>query len=249
MSDILVLAELRNLRRYAFCLLGNNHLSDIAVEAAINSLVSDVHEVAGQSISRLELYRRVNEAARTSLRASKVSAIVGSGLHARLLGLPEEQRQVAVLHSVIGLPLIDVASIIGGSEQRVSCLFAAALMGLRRKPMTVLIIEDEALIANELQSIVTGLGLSVAGMARNREEALRIAGTSRPQLIFADYGLRGDTGVEVVKAIREHLNAGVIYVTSHPDAVAAAQKVGDIVIPKPFNAMAVERAVQTHLAA
>jgi CheY-like chemotaxis protein len=247
MTEILALAELRNLRRYAFCLLGNSHLSDMAVETALNSLVYDVQEA--RTISRLDLYRRVNEAARTSLRVGKVSAAVGSGLHARLLRLSEQQRQVASLHAVIGLPFCDIASIMSSSEEQVSRLYASSLLALRRKPMAVLIIEDEALIAHELQAIVTSLGLSVAGMARNRAEALRIAGHSKPQLILADYKLRGDTGVDVVKAIRERLDANVIYVTAHPDAVAAAQEEGDIIISKPFNIRTVERAVQTHLAA
>jgi hypothetical protein len=41
MTETLVLAELRNLRRYAFCILGNRFVSDMAVEAAINKLVSE----------------------------------------------------------------------------------------------------------------------------------------------------------------------------------------------------------------
>ncbi len=245
MTEILALAELRNLRRYAFCLLGNRHLSDMAVEAALNTLASDVRKASGVSISRLDLYKRVSDAARTSLRVGKVSAAVGSGLHARLLRLSEEQRQVSVLHTIIGLPFCDVAAIMSATEDYVSRTYASSLLALRHKPMAVLIIEDEALIAQELQAIVTSLGLSVAGMARNRAEALRIAGHSKPKLILADYKLRGDTGVDVVKAIRESFDANVIYVTAHPDAVAAAQEEGDIIIAKPFNVRTVQRAVQT----
>jgi CheY-like chemotaxis protein len=249
MTEILALAELRNLRRYAFCLLGNCRLSDIAVETALNTLVSDVLSVSGRAISRLDLYRRVNEAARLSLRKGKVTAAVGSGLHSRLLRLNEEQRQVTALHAVIGLPYGDIASIMQTSETHVRLLYASSLIALRHKPMAVLIIEDEALIARELQQIVTNLGLVVAGMARNRAEALQIAGRAKPQLILADYKLKGDTGVEVVKAIRESVDANVIYVTAHPEAVAAAREERDMIIAKPFNTRMVERAVQTHLAA
>jgi CheY-like chemotaxis protein len=249
MIETLVLAELRNLRRYAFCLLGNRSLSDIAVESAINMLISDVRAVSGHTISRLDLYRKVGEAARANLGPSNVAAAFGSGLHPRLLRLSEEQRQVTALHAVIGLPYGDVASIMSVGENRVRSLYTASLLALRNKPLAVLIIEDDAPIAYELQEIVTNLGLSVAGTARNRTEALLIAGQSKPELILADYKLRGETGVEVVKAIRENLDAGVIYVTAHPDAVDAAREKGDIVIPKPFSRRAFERAVQTHLAA
>jgi CheY-like chemotaxis protein len=250
MIETLVLAELRNLRRYAFCLLGNRSLSDMVVESALNMVVSDVLAVSGHAISRLDLYRKVNEAACANLGRSNVVAPFGSGLHSRLLRLTEEQRQVAALHAVIGFPYGDVASIMSVSERRVRSIYSASLLALRNKPLAVLIIEDEALIAHELQEIVTNLGLSVAGTARNRTEALLIAGQSKPQLILADYKLRGETGVDVVKAIRENLDAGVIYVTAHPDAVVdAACEKGDIIIPKPFNRRAFERAVQTHLAA
>jgi DNA-binding response OmpR family regulator len=86
-------------------------------------------------------------------------------------------------------------------------------------------------------------------MAKNRAEALRIAGQSKPQLILADYKLKGDTGVDVVKAIRENMDADVIYVTAHPDAVAAQGEKGDLIISKPFNSRSVRQAVETHLAA
>ncbi len=249
MTEILALAELRNLRRYAFCLLGNRILSDSAVETALNTLVLDVRSVSGRSISRLDLYRKVNEAARTSVKRSNVTAAVASGLHARLLRLPEEQRQVAALHSVLGFPYGDVASILDRGEDYVRQTYALSLLALRQKPAAVLIIEDEGLIARELQDIITNLGLVVAGMAKNRAEALRIAGQSKPQIILADYKLKGDTGVDVVKAIRENMDANVIYVTAHPETVAALGEKRDLIIPKPFNIRAVRRAVELHLAA
>ncbi len=248
MTEILALAELRNLRRYAFCLLGNRILSDSAVETALNTLAVDIRPVSGRSISRLDLYRKVNEAARTSVKQTNVTAVAGSGLNARLLRLSEEQRQVAVLHAVIGFPCGDVASILGTSEDYVRQTYALALLALRKK-LAVLIIEDEGLIARELQDILTNLGFVVAGMAKNRAEALRIAGQSRPQLILADYKLKGDTGVDVVKAIRENMDANVIYVTAHPEAVAALGEKRDLIIPKPFNVRAVRHAVEMHLAA
>jgi CheY-like chemotaxis protein len=249
MTESLALAELKNLRRYAFCLLGNRILSEAAVEAALKALAPDIGPAFGRAMSRLDLYRQVNQTARTALRKSNVTAAAGSGLHARMLRLPEEQRQVAALHAAIGLPCGDVASILDVSEEYVRQTYALSLLALQRKPAAVLIIEDEALIARELQQIVTKLGLVVAGMAKNRAEALRIAGQSKPQLILADYMLKGDTGVDVVKAIRENQDANVIYITAHPEAVAAMGEERDLIVSKPFSLRAVRQAVETHLAA
>ena len=248
MSEILALAELRNLRRYAYCILGNRRLSDIAVETALNGLVTDVISVSGRTISRLDLYRKVNEAAFAT--SSNVSAGAASGLYAQFQRLSKEQRKIAALRAVIGLPYSDIASIMDMPEKAVRRTYCEALLTLRDKPAAVLIIEDEVFIALDIQQIVRNLGLSVAGIAKNRAEALRIAELAKPKLILADYRLRGDTGVEVVKAIREQMNASVIYVTSHPDEVAATRdREADLVIAKPFNPRALAAAVQTHLAA
>lgn len=249
MNETLALAELRNLRRYAYCVLGNRRLSDIAVEAALNSLVSDVISVSGRAISRLDLYRKVNEAAVVT-PGNVVSAAAASGLYAQFQRLSREQRQIAALRAVIGLPYCDIASIMDMPEKAVRRTYCEALLTLRDKPAAVLIIEDEVFIALDLQQIVRNLGFSVAGIAKNRAEALRIAGLTKPKLILADYRLRDDTGVEVVKAIREQMNTNVIYVTSHPDEVAATcDCADDLVISKPFNPRSLAVAVQTHLAA
>ncbi len=248
MSEILALAELRNLRRYAYCILGNRRLSDVAVETALNGLVTDVISVSGRTISRLDLYRKVNEAAFATF--SNVSAGAASGLYAQFQRLSKEQRKIAALRAVVGLPYSDIASIMDMPEKAVRRTYCEALLTLRDKPAAVLIIEDEVFIALDIQQIVRNLGLSVAGIAKNRAEALRIAELAKPKLILADYRLRGDTGVEVVKAIREQMNANVIYVTSHPDEVAATRdREADLVIAKPFNPRALAAAVQTHLAA
>ena len=249
MNETLALAELRNLRRYAYCILGNRRLSDIAVEAALNGLVSDVVSVSGRAISRLDLYRKVNEAAVVT-PGNVVSAAAASGLYAQFQRLSREQRQIAALRTVVGLPYCDIASIMDMPEKGVRRTYCEALLTLRDKPAAVLIIEDEVFIALDLQQIVRNLGFSVAGIAKNRAEALRIAGLTKPKLILADYRLRDDTGVEVVKAIREQMNANVIYVTSHPEEVAATRDCDDdLVISKPFNPRALAVAVQTHLAA
>ena len=248
MKETLALAELRNIRRYAYCVLGNRKLSDIAVESALNSLVSDITSVSGRAVSRLDFYRKINEA--TCALPRNVSTIAASGLDAQFQRLPREQRQIAALHCVVGLPFADISSIMDMPERQIRCVYCEALSALRDRSNAVLIIEDEVFIALDLQQIVRNLGLSVAGIAKTRAEALRIAEFARPKLILADYRLRNDTGVAVVKAIREQMNTNVIYVTSHPDEVAATRdREEDLVIAKPFNPRALAAAVQTRLAA
>jgi CheY-like chemotaxis protein len=252
LPETLALSELRNLRRYAFCVCGNRALGDIAVEAALNSLVRDIRAAAGQSVSRLDLYRKVNESVKANGHRGAIRAsVVAGGVHSGLLKLPLPQREIVVLHAVIRLPFGDVAAVMGIAEAAARRLYADALFTIQPRPASVLIIEDEALIARELSQIVTRLGIPVAGTAKNKSEALRIAGTSRPRLILADYALKqGETGIEVVRAIREELDADVIYVTAHPEVVTTQLETSsDMVISKPFNSRSIERALQSLMAA
>jgi CheY-like chemotaxis protein/DNA-directed RNA polymerase specialized sigma24 family protein len=248
MKDTLALAELRNLRRYAYCILGNRSLSDMAVEAALNSIVTEIVSVSGRTVSRLDLYRKVNEAANAS--PANVSAAAASGLFANFQRLSRPHRQIVALRATVGLPYGDIASIMDMSEKSVRRAYCEALGALREKPAAVLIIEDEVFIALDIQQIVRNLGLSVVGIAKNRAEALRMADLARPKLILADYKLRDESGVDVVKAIRAQMDANVIYVTSHPEVAAASrEREDDLVISKPFNPSALAVAVQTQLAA
>ncbi len=245
MLETLVLTELRNLRRYAFCLTANRDVSEDVIESALEKLLHD-SLIAKGTVSRLDLYRHVNERLNARFLGNEAHPRAGTSLEARLMGLPLHKRQIIVLSSVIGFPLGDVARIMDLPEIVVARAHFDALQALRAAQRSVLIVEDEALIARELSRIVTSLGLPVVGMAKDRREALRLVDASRPQIILADYQLRnGENGVDVVRSIREHIEAQVIYITAHPEAVrAGADAERDLVIAKPFHPRAVERALE-----
>ncbi|HZV20987.1 MAG TPA: response regulator, partial [Hyphomicrobiales bacterium] len=227
------------------CLFGNLKLGDIVVAEAIESL-----NPAGGCDLRLELYRKVNSAAQGSSFCGKVSATVASGVYGRFWRLPPEMRQICALHNMIGLTYAEVAAIMAIPETQVRKTYLEGLDVLKRAEMTVLIIEDDPLIARDLYEIIGNLGLSVAGTAKNKEEALHIAAVVKPRIILVDYKLDGDTGVDVVKAIRQDIDADVIYVTAFPEKVIVdRENPRDLIIPKPFSVRSVELAVQLYLAA
>src|SRR5262249_10893054 len=142
-TQALALAEIRNLRRYAFCITGNRTLGDLIVATALEAV--DLTRT-----SRFQLYRKVSDCARESEFHDNILAGGGNSFHAHLLSLPLPQRQIVVLHAVIALPYTEVAAIMDLSEDQVRQLYAEAVCALRVKPMHVLIIEDEAIIAHEL---------------------------------------------------------------------------------------------------
>lgn len=246
MLETLVLAEVRNLRRYAYCLLADRQASDHLVERALEKLVDASEEAQGNTICRLDLYRKVNDLLNTRWLDGRSHHRVDTSLHSRLCSLPLHKRQIVALSSIIGFPVGDVAAIMNLPEPVIVRAHIDALRSIEGVSASVLIIEDEALIARELSRIVQSVGFRVAGMAKDKQEALRIAGAAQPRIILADYQLRnGETGVDVVRCIREQMQADVIYITAHPEtAIATRDAEADTVIQKPFHPRAVERALE-----
>lgn len=97
----------------------------------------------------------------------------------------------------------------------------------------VLIIEDEILIALELECLLADLGFATFDVADSPTEALIRAEAHRPDLITADYRIIGGTGVDAVAVITASIGpVPVIYVTSNTDLVASE---GKPVVEKPIG--------------
>lgn len=86
-----------------------------------------------------------------------------------------------------------------------------------------LIIEDEMIIALEVQDLLSDLGYATFDVADSPPQAVAAALVRRPDLITADYRIIGGTGLEAVAAIIEAIGeVPVIYVTGNPDIVLRA---------------------------
>lgn len=83
---------------------------------------------------------------------------------------------------------------------------------------TVTIVEDEAIIARELATRLTGMGYEVADIAGSKQEAVRRVEAHRPDLVFMDIVLRGEgDGIEAAEEIRKRFDVPVVYVTAYAD--------------------------------
>lgn len=99
-------------------------------------------------------------------------------------------------------------------------------------PISVLIVEDEVIVAQNLASKLQKLGYTVAGTAINGHEAVAMALAHRPQLVLMDIKLQGELdGIATVEKIKKHLDIPVIYLTAHsdPNTLARAK------ISKPYG--------------
>lgn len=82
----------------------------------------------------------------------------------------------------------------------------------------ILIVEDEGLIARDIENMVKNAGYEVCGVVQSGTEAIRQAEALEPDLVLMDILLQGEMdGIEAAYLIRERFNLPVIYLTSHAD--------------------------------
>lgn len=83
---------------------------------------------------------------------------------------------------------------------------------------TILIVEDEALIALDLEQQLEALGYDVVGVADNEQDARALFSSRRPALVLMDIHLRGSDGVETARSLLEIADAPIIFITAYADA-------------------------------
>jgi DNA-binding NarL/FixJ family response regulator len=102
-----------------------------------------------------------------------------------------------------------------------------------------LIVEDEALIGEELRERLSRLGFLVIGSVDSAEEGIAIATRERPELVLMDIRLKGQKdGVQAAKEIRLQVDVSIVYLTAHSDRATverAKQTDHDGFILKPFH--------------
>ena len=88
----------------------------------------------------------------------------------------------------------------------------------------VLVVEDDAIIAEDLRRSLKRMGHDVPTIARSSEEALRAVEAARPQLILMDIKLKGSVdGIATAAMIRRRDPIPLIYLTSHSDTGTLAR--------------------------
>jgi PAS domain S-box-containing protein len=103
----------------------------------------------------------------------------------------------------------------------------------------ILIVEDEAIVAENLTRKLEGLGYEVVGSAIDSLEAIDMTLRFKPQLILMDIQLGGEAdGIDAAQMVRMSYDVPVIYLTAHsdPNTLARAKITGPFgYIIKPFE--------------
>jgi two-component system cell cycle sensor histidine kinase/response regulator CckA len=91
-------------------------------------------------------------------------------------------------------------------------------------PASILIVEDERIVAMDLQQTLSGFGYDAFGIASSCEEALAKASEKGPDLVLMDIRIKGDVdGIGAAELIRTQFDIPIVYITAHADEATIAR--------------------------
>jgi DNA-directed RNA polymerase specialized sigma24 family protein len=229
------------LRRFSRATTGSQTSGDAYVAAALEALIADVSIFPEGSNDRISLYKlfsalfsssavKIPEPASTFAWEQKAAT--------NLANLAPRARQAFLLVAVEGFSHAEAAEILDVSTEDFAALLGQASHEISRQVATeILIIEDEPLIAMDIEQLVESLGHRVVGIARTHREAVALFGKTHPRMILADIQLAdGSSGIDAVNDILKDQPIPVIFITAFPERLLTGERPEPaFLVTKPFN--------------
>ena len=227
------------LRHYARALTGTQSSGDAYVAAALEALVEDPSVLESGRDPRKALFHMFTKIWK-SVALNKTTAAVDSARppEQRLANLRTLPGQAFLLMALEGFSEEDAAEILDCDITTLRHLVDEAGRELAAEIATdVLIIEDEALIAINLETLVESLGHRVIGVARTHVEAVTLTRAKQPGLILADIQLAdGSSGLDAVNELLHSFEVPVIFITAYPERFLTGERPEPaFLISKPFQ--------------
>ena len=204
------------LRRYARALTGNQTSGDAYVVATLEALIQD-QSALDDNDTRVALFRLFTKLWNSiSLNGTTGGVDESSPPEQKIANLTPLPRQAFLLVALEGFPEEAAARILDCDVAGLRHLVEEAGRELAAEIATdVLIIEDEAFIALDLEMLVKDLGHRVIGVARTHAEAIKLAQKQTPGLILADIQLAdGSSGLDAVHELLRSFEVPVIFITA-----------------------------------
>ncbi|MCT8997950.1 response regulator [Chelativorans intermedius] len=229
------------LRRFARAVCGSQTSGDALVAATLEALVSDVSIFPEASNDRVALYRlfvELSESLDIRVPQAQPSSAWEQRAAANLSALAPQPRQAFLLVAVEGFETPEAAEILAVEEARLETLLREASDEISRQMATdIMIIEDEPLIAMDIEEMVESLGHRVVGTARTRREAVALFQKTAPGMVLADIQLAdGSSGIDAINEILENDPVPVIFITAFPERLLTGERPEPaFLVTKPFN--------------
>ncbi len=241
-----IAADLPYLRRYARSLTGNQMRGDTYVRATLQAILDDDIDLNADYAPRVALYHvfhAIWDSTGDTLDRDPQSALPSDET---LQKLEPSDRKAFLLTTLEGFSLEEAAEILGISTEDVSRDIASAHAAIDAALKTrVLIIEDEPIIALDIEALVRELGHEVIAVTRTRNQAVASAKVEQPGLILADIRLADDSsGIDAVADILADHDVPVIFITAFPERLLSGERAEPTyLITKPYKPDAVKAAI------
>jgi CheY-like chemotaxis protein/DNA-directed RNA polymerase specialized sigma24 family protein len=237
-------------RRYARALTGDQTTGDHYVRVALEALAAGERVLEANLTPRVAHYN-VFHAIRCSSGAQLESpaeddAFGTDDTTRRLMRIAPRSRQAFLLTALEGFTPSEAAQILGTDFNEVEKLIAEAQAEIDAELATdVLIIEDEPVIAADIEALVKELGHTVVDIAATRTEAVDAVARKQPGLVLADIQLAdGSSGIDAVKDILARFDVPVIFITAFPERLLTGERPEPtFLITKPFQPETVKAAI------
>ena len=229
------------LRRFSRAVSGSQHSGDALVAAMLEAIIADVSIFPKASNERIALYRLFAELfTSVSIRVPQETAPTAweQRAAANLGALAPRARQAFLLIAVEGFSNEEAAEILDATDAEFTDLLTQASTEISRQVATdILIIEDEPLIAMDIEQMVESLGHRVVGTARTHAEATAMFQKTRAKMVLADIQLAdGSSGIDAVNEILTTTSVPVIFITAFPERLLTGERPEPaFLVTKPFN--------------
>jgi len=228
------------LRRYARALTGSQKDGDQFSLLTLQAILADrtiFDSALAPKTALFRVFHTIWDPSRTTDHTYENP--LDAKAHEKLSKLTPRTREALLLKMLEAFPVAEIGEILEIPTKEAEELVAVGTDEMRSEISSrVMIIEDEPIIAMDIEAIVTGMGHSVVGVARTETEATKMSAETDFDLLLADIQLAdGSSGIDAVKTILgEKADLPVIFITAFPDRLLTGERPEPTyLITKPFD--------------
>jgi len=229
------------LRRYSRAVTGSQTSGDAYVAATLEALIADISIFPKSEDDRVSLYKvfaSLINSTHIDVVETESPFAWEKRAAANLASIEPGARQAFLLVSIEEFSNKEAAFILSVSEEEFGKLIEDAVLEISRQVATdIMIIEDEPLIAMDLEEMVQDLGHTVTGIARTKDEAVDLFAKTKPRMVLADIQLADNSsGIDAVNEILQTDDIPVIFITAFPERLLTGDRPEPtFLVTKPFS--------------
>ncbi|MBS8225654.1 response regulator [Vannielia litorea] len=242
--------ELPYLRRYARALTGSQKSGDAYAAATLEAMLDDPDLGDRSRSPRVALFAAFHAIWTSSgapVEAEEGDSFLAAQANRHMAPLTPGTREALLLYTIEQFSYAQIGDITNSTEAEAEEMVATAQEEMARSISgKVMVIEDEAIIAMDLETVVGQMGHRVTGVARTHKGAVQLAKQERPDMILADIQLADNSsGIDAVNDILgEFGEMPVIFITAFPERLLTGEKPEPVfLITKPYTEEQVRLAV------